>query len=56
MAAAGESWAVQNGGAHWCLTEKWEDGGISPYFAQLYREAQECDVTWSFGKRFAGRY
>jgi hypothetical protein len=47
--------AVENGGAHVCISEKWEDGGFSPYCAQLRREAQECDPTWSFGKRFVGR-
>ena len=31
-------------------------GACSPYLAQLRREAQECDPTWSFGKRFVGRF
>jgi hypothetical protein len=47
--------AVEIGGAHWSSSEKWQDGGVSPYSAQLRREAQECDPTWSFGKRFVGR-
>ena len=47
--------AVEIGGAHWSISEKWQDGGVSPYSAPLRREAQECDPTWSFGKRFVGR-
>ena len=47
--------AVEIGGAHWCISEKWQDGGVSPYLVQLRREAQKCDPTWSFGKRFVGR-
>jgi hypothetical protein len=48
--------AVEIGGAHWSISEKRQDGGVSPYFAPLRREAQECDPTWSFGKRFVGWY
>ena len=47
--------AVEIGGAHACSSARCEDTGVSPYLAQLRREAQECDPTWSFGKRFVGR-
>ena len=30
-------------------------GASVPILSQLRREAQECDPTWSFGKRFVGR-
>ena len=46
--------AVEIGGAHWCISGSWEDSGVSRYLAQLRREAQECDPTWSFGKKFVG--
>ena len=46
--------AVENGGAHWCIFGSREDNGVSRYLAQLRREAQECDPTWSFGKKFVG--
>lgn len=46
--------AVENGGAHWCISEGGEDIGDSRYLAQLRREAQECDPTWSFGEKFVG--
>jgi hypothetical protein len=46
--------AVENGGAHWCIFGSREDRGVSRYLAQLRREAQECDPTWSFGKKFVG--
>ena len=45
--------AVENGGAHWCIFGRREDS-VSRYLAQLRREAQECDPTWSFGKKFVG--
>ena len=46
--------AVQFGGAPVSVSGSREDGGFSPYLPQLLREAQECDPTWSFGKRFVG--
>ena len=48
--------AVESGGAQEGISERWEDGGVSPYLVQLRREAQECVPTWSFGKTFVGRY
>lgn len=47
--------AVEIGGAHGWISEKRQDRGVSLYLAQLRREAQECDPTWSFGKRFVGK-
>lgn len=47
--------AVECGGAQASTSGSREDGGYSPYLSELYREAQECDPTWSFGKRFVGR-
>jgi hypothetical protein len=47
--------AVQIGGAQARISEKWQDGGFSHDRAQFSREAQECDPTWSSGKRFVGR-
>ena len=46
--------AVENGGAHWCISGSGEDIGDSRYLAQFRREAQECDPIWSFGKKFVG--
>ena len=47
--------AVEIGGAHWCSTAKWQDSGRQPRSCPFTQEAQECDATWSFGKRFVGR-
>ena len=46
--------AVQFGGAPLSVSGSREDGGFSLYLLQLHREVQECDPTWSFGKRFVG--
>ena len=46
--------AVQFGGAPVSVSGSREDGGFSLYLLQLHREVQECDPTWSFGKRFVG--
>ncbi len=46
--------AVQFGGAQASVPGSREDGGFSLFLSQLHREAQECDPTWSFGKRFVG--
>ena len=46
--------AVEIGSAHWCISGSREDWDVSPYLAQLRREAQECDPIWSFGKKFVG--
>ena len=46
--------AVQFGGAPMSVSGSREDGGFSLYLLQLHREVQECDPTWSFGKRFVG--
>ena len=55
MAGGGHVAAVENGGAHACFLGSREDRGVSPDLAQLCKEAQECDPTWSFGKRFVNR-
>jgi hypothetical protein len=31
-----------------------EDRGVSPYLAQLRREARECEPTWSCGPKYVG--
>ena len=46
--------AVQFGGAPASVSGSREDGGFSLDLLQLHREVQECDPTWSFGKRFVG--
>src|SRR5688572_22728554 len=46
--------AVENGGAHECLSAEEEDRGVSPYLAQLRREARECEPTWSCGPKYVG--
>ena len=58
--------AVQNGGAG-VVSRRFKLGArfgatlrvsmigvFDPHFAQLCREAQECEPIWSFGKRFVG--
>ena len=58
--------AVENGGAgevsrrsklaaHMCAPLRVEKmAGVSPYLPQPCREAPECDLTWSSGRRFVG--
>jgi hypothetical protein len=54
MAARGNVAAVECGGAHESQLCEVQDEGVSPYLAQLRREAQECEPTWSCGPRFVG--
>jgi hypothetical protein len=54
MAARGIVAAVEYGGAHESHFCEAQDGGVSPHLAQLRREAQECEPTWSCGSRFVG--
>jgi hypothetical protein len=56
MAAGGRVAAVENGGAQASNSAKWEDWEIGPDQPDICREAQECDPTWSFGKRYDNRY
>jgi hypothetical protein len=47
--------AVQNGGAHGDISEKWQDGDFSPYCVQLPGEAREGDPIRNMGRSFVGR-
>ena len=46
--------AVEFGSAHGFITAKWQDTRRQPRSCPALQEAQECEPTWSFGKRSVG--